>query len=139
MHLTSMQYSIFLICLFKLPYITLSGVVTATMLFLEFLLYSLSFIGTLKNEILGAVLELCQLQIEHFSTGILKFSSKHEDNPFTLNCSTFSHTLSFIFHAGLCGLGSKNFGTQVTKKKLPVRPVFSDYLSVSYDYGSSLH
>ena len=26
------------------------------------------------------------------------------------------------------------FGTQVTKKKRPVRPVFPDYLSVSYDY-----
>ena len=27
------------------------------------------------------------------------------------------------------------FGTQVLKKKRPVRPVFLDYLSVSYDYG----
>ena len=26
------------------------------------------------------------------------------------------------------------FGTQVIKKKRPVRPAFSDYLSVSYDY-----
>ena len=26
-------------------------------------------------------------------------------------------------------------GTQVIKKKRPVRPVFPDYLSVSYDYG----
>ena len=26
------------------------------------------------------------------------------------------------------------FGTQVIKKKWPVRPVFPDYLSVSYDY-----
>ena len=29
----------------------------------------------------------------------------------------------------------KIFGTQVTKKKRSVRPVFPDYLSVSYDYG----
>ena len=29
----------------------------------------------------------------------------------------------------------KIFGTQVIKKKRPVRPVFPDYLSVSYDYG----
>ena len=29
------------------------------------------------------------------------------------------------------------FGTQVIKKKRPVRPVFPDYLSVSYDYGST--
>ena len=27
------------------------------------------------------------------------------------------------------------FGTQVIKKKQPVRPVFPDYLSVSHDYG----
>ena len=27
------------------------------------------------------------------------------------------------------------FGTQVIKKKRPVRPVFPDYLSVSYDYA----
>ena len=27
------------------------------------------------------------------------------------------------------------FGTQVTKKKRPVRPVFLDYLYVCYDYG----
>ena len=26
------------------------------------------------------------------------------------------------------------FGTQVINKKRPVRPVFPDYLSVSYDY-----
>ena len=26
------------------------------------------------------------------------------------------------------------FGTQVIKKKRPARPVFSDYLPVSYDY-----
>ena len=26
------------------------------------------------------------------------------------------------------------FGTQVIEKKRPVRPVFPDYLSVSYDY-----
>ena len=29
------------------------------------------------------------------------------------------------------------FGTQVIKKKKPVRPVFPDYLSVSYDYVTS--
>ena len=30
------------------------------------------------------------------------------------------------------------FKTQVIKKKWPVRPVFPDYLSVSYDYGLTL-
>ena len=29
------------------------------------------------------------------------------------------------------------FGTQVIKKKRPVRPVFPDYFSVSYDYGNN--
>ena len=29
------------------------------------------------------------------------------------------------------------FGTQVIKKKRPVRPVFPDYLSVSYDYDGT--
>ena len=29
------------------------------------------------------------------------------------------------------------FGTQVIKKKRPARPVFPDYLSVSYDYDLS--
>ena len=79
------------------------------MLFLQFALYSQSFFGTLKNEILGAALELCQLKIEHFSPGILKFSTKHEDNPFTLNCSMVPRTFLFIFHGSLHGLSSKNF------------------------------
>ena len=30
------------------------------------------------------------------------------------------------------------FQTQVIKKKQPVRPVFPDYLSVSYDYTYSM-
>ena len=29
------------------------------------------------------------------------------------------------------------FGTQVIKKKRPVRPVFPEYLSVSYDYDGT--
>ena len=76
MQLTSMQCLI-LICLFKLPSITQSRVITATILFLQFVLYLSSFVGTLKNEIPGAALELWQLEIEHFSLGILKFSTKH--------------------------------------------------------------
>ena len=106
----SMEFSFLLICLFKLPYITLSRVITATMLFLLFVLYSSPFVGTtLKYEILGAALELCQLKIEHFSPGILKFNTKHENNPFTLNCFTVLCSFLFIFHAGSHGLGSKNF------------------------------
>ena len=112
-----MESWFFLICLLKLPYITLSRVITATMLFLQFVLYSSSFVGTLKYEILGAALELCQLKIEHFSPGILKFNTKHEDNAFTLNCSTVPCTFLFIFYAGSRGLGSKNFRNSSYKEK----------------------
>ena len=76
-----------------------------------------SFVGTLKNEILGAALELCQLKIEHFSPGILKFRTTHENNPFTLNCSMVPRTVLFIFHAGSRGLGSENFRNSSYKEK----------------------
>ena len=87
------------------------------MLFLQFVLHLSSFVVTLKNEILEAVLELCQLKIEQFSPGILKFSTKHEDNPLPLNCSMVPRTFLFIFHAGSCRLGSKNFRNSSYKEK----------------------
>ena len=74
-----------------------------------FILYSSSFVGTLKNEIPGAALELCQLKLKQFSPDILKFSTKHEDNPFTLNCYMVPRTFLFIFHAGFRRLGSNSF------------------------------
>ena len=52
-----------LISLFKLPsppYLV-SQVITA-ILFIQFMLYSSSFVGTLKKEIPEAALELCQLK-----------------------------------------------------------------------------
>ena len=108
------------------------------MLFLQFILYSLAFVGTLvKNEIPEAVLELCQLNIKQLSPDILKFRTKHkdnQDNPFTLNCFVVSRSFLFTFHARSRGLGLIISGTQVIKKERPVRPVFPD-LSVSYDYG----
>ena len=79
------------------------------MLFLQFVQYSLSFTGTPKNEIPGAALGLCQLKIRQFSPDILKFSTKHEENPFTLNCFMVPRTFLFIFHAGSRRLGSNNF------------------------------
>ena len=82
------------------------------MLFLQFILYSSSFVGTLKNEIPGAALELKQ-----FSPDILKFSTKHEDNPFTLNCFMVPRTFLFIFHAGSRRLGSNNFRNSSYKEK----------------------
>ena len=52
-------------------------------------LYLPSFAGTPKNEIPGAALKLYQLKFKQFSPDILKFSTKQEDNPFTLNCLWF--------------------------------------------------
>ena len=113
------------------------------MLFLQFMLYSSSFVGTLvKNEVPEAALELCQLNIKQLSPDILKFRTKHEDNqgsPFTLNCFVVSRSFLFIFHAGSHGLGFNNFRNSSYKEKTAVRPVFPDYLSVSYDYDYMLH
>ena len=87
------------------------------MLFLQFVQYSSSFVGTPKNEIPGAALELCQLKIKQFSPGILKFSKKCEYNPFTLTCYMVPRTFLFIFHAGSCRLGSNNFRNSTYKEK----------------------
>ena len=100
----------FLICLFKLPSspCLVSQVITATMLFLQFMLYSSSFVGALKNEIPEADLDLCTLKIKQLSPDILKFRTKHEDNPFTFNCSVVSHSFLFALHAGSRGLEFNN-------------------------------
>ena len=92
------------------------------MLFLQFMLYSSSFVGTLvKNEIPEAALELCHLKIKQFSPDIFKFRTKHEDNqdnPFTLNCFVVFCSVFFIFHAGPRGLGSNNFPNSSYKEKV---------------------
>ena len=87
------------------------------MFFLQFVQYSSSFVGTPKNEIPGAALELCLVKIKQFSPDILKFSTKHEDNPITLNCYMVPRTFLFIFHAGLRRLSSKNFRNSSSKEK----------------------
>ena len=87
------------------------------MLFLQVVQYSSSFVGTPKNEIRGAALELCQLKIKQFSPGILKFSQKHEDNPFPLNCSVIPRTFLFVFHAASRRLGSNSFQKSSYKEK----------------------
>ena len=87
------------------------------MLFLQFMLYSSSFVGTLKNEIPEAALELCQLKIKQLSPDILKFRTKHEDNPFTFNCSVVSRSFLFVFYAGLRRLGSNNSRNWSYKEK----------------------
>ena len=95
---------------------------------------SSSFVGTLRNEIPGAALELCQLKLKQLSPEIFKFSAKHE---VILLFSTFQWFLAlvclYLMQARVDWV-LIIFGTQVIKKKRPVRPVFPDYLSVSYDY-----
>ena len=71
-------------------------------------LYLPSFAGTPKNEIPGAALKLYQLKFKQFSPDILKFSTKQEDNPFTLNCFMVTCIFLFIFHADSHRLGSNN-------------------------------
>ena len=87
------------------------------MLFLQFMLHSSSFVGTLKNEIPEAALELCQLKIKQLSLDILKFRTKQEGNPFTLNCSVVPLSFLFIFHADSRGLGSNNTRNSSYKQK----------------------
>ena len=91
------------------------------MFFIQFILFSSSFVATLvKNEIGEAALELCQLNINQLSPDILKFRTKHkdnQDNPFTLNCFVVSRSFLFIFNAGLRGLGSNNFRNSSYKEK----------------------
>ena len=88
------------------------------MLFLQFMLYFSSFVGTLiKNEIPEAAKELCQLKIKQLSPDILKFRTKHEDNPCTLNCSVVPRSFLLVFHAGSRGLGSSNSRNSSYKQK----------------------
>ena len=70
-----------------------------------------------KNEIPGAALELFQLKLKQFSPDILKLSTKHEDNPFTLNCFMVPRTCLFIFDVGSRRLGSNNFRNSSYKEK----------------------
>ena len=76
----------------------------------------------------GPALELWQLKIEQFSPGILKCSTKHEDNPLTLNFSKVSRTFLYLFYEDWRGLGSKNFRNLNYKDH-----------SVSYKYGYIRH
>ena len=78
------------------------------MLFLQFMLYLFSFVGTL---------DLCKIKIKQLSPDILKFMTKHKDNPFTLNCSVVSRSFSFVFHVGSDGLDSNNSRKASYKEK----------------------
>ena len=93
------------------------------MLFLQFMLYSSSFVGTLKNKIPGTAPEFCQLKIKAALT-ILKFRTKHDDNLSIFNCSTVSPRFLFIFHAGLRRLGSNDLRNSSYKEKTIFGPCF---------------
>ena len=99
-----------------------------------FILYPSSFVGTPKNEILGAALELCQLKFKQFSPDILKFSTKHEVILLLSTVLRFLALVCLYLMQGRVDWVLIIFGTQVINKKRPVRPVFPDYLSVSYVY-----
>ena len=81
------------------------------------MLYLSSCVGTLKNEIPEAFLELCQSKIKQLSLDILKFRTNHEDNPFTLNCSVVPRSFLLVFHPSSRGLGSNNSRNSSYKEK----------------------
>ena len=91
--------------------------------------YTAFVVCTVKIKIPGAVLELCQLKLKQFSPDILKFSTKHEDKPFTLNCFMVPRTRVFIFDAGSGRLCSNNIRNSSYN---------SSYLSVSYHYALTI-
>ena len=57
------------------------------------------------------------MPVKQFSSDILEFSTKHENNPFTLNCFMVPRTFLFIFDAGSRRLGSNNFRNSSYKEK----------------------
>ena len=103
--------------------------------FSSFYTVSSSFVGTLKNEIPGAALELCQLQLKQFSPEIFKFSTKHEVILLLSTVQWFLAVVCLYLMQARVNWVLIILGTQVIKKKRPVWPVFPDYLSVSYDYA----
>ena len=107
------------------------------MLFLQFILYWSSFVGTLKNEIPGAALQPCLLKIKQFSPDILKFSTNLKDNSFTLNYLWCPAHFCLYFMQAHVDWVLISFETQVIKKKRSVRPVFPDDLSVLCDYDNN--
>ena len=103
---------------FNLPFqiAIYTRVITETMLFLQFnFVVILCWYGIQKNE-------------------YHKFGIKHVVNFLTLNCLSFPHCLYLYFMQACINWVLIIFGIQVIKKKRPVRPVFPDYLSVSYGY-----
>ena len=94
-----------------------------------------SFVGTLKNEIPGAALELCHLKIKQFPAGTLKFSTQSTKIIFSLETVLWFLPLYYLYftQAGVYWV-LRIFGTQVIKKKQSVQPVFPGYLSGFFYY-----
>ena len=94
------------------------------MLFLQFVLYSSSFFGALKNEIPGAALKLCQLKISSFHQAFL--NSVQSTNVILLleTILWFPALFCLYFMQVRVDWVLRIFGTQVIKKKQPVRPCF---------------
>ena len=75
------------------------------------------------------------VKIKQFSLDILKFSTKQENNLFTLNCFMVPHTFLFIFHAGPSRLGSNNFGISSCKEKvIKIFPFLLTMMQLSRSY-----
>ena len=71
-----LQFILYSLSLAGILKIEISGTVLEPCKFLKFILYSSSFAGTLKNEISGTALEPGKLKIKQLSPDILKFSTK---------------------------------------------------------------
>ena len=75
------------------------------------------------------------VKVKQFSLDILKFSTKHENNLFTLNCFVIPHTFLFIFHAGLRRLGSNSFRISSYKEKvIKIFPFHLTMMQLSQSY-----
>ena len=79
------------------------------------------------------------IKIKQLSPDILKFSTKHENSPFTLNYSMVPHSLYLYFMQGCVDWVLIIFGTQVIKKKRSVWLVFPNYLSIFYGHDFMQH
>ena len=97
------------------------------------MLYSSSFVGALKKEIPEAALELCQFKIKQLSPDMLKSGHSTKIILLLLPVLWFPAAFCLYFMQARVDWVLIILGTQVIKKKRPVRPAFPDYLSVSYD------
>ena len=94
------------------------------MLFLQFVLYSSSFVGTLKNDTPEAVLELCQLKIVQLSPDILKLAQSTRIILLLYPVLWLPALFCLCFMQARVDWVLRIFRTQVTKKKHRFGPCF---------------